>query len=104
MQKGEMILDKLYSVQLYDYYDTRCYDPIRVLGSSHFNGFLIANLRSKLVFNLQNEEGSVIIPFENIKWMVPFYKPEKKEQLNWRDHIEKQDKIKKEKKEEYNWE
>ena len=23
-------LDKLYSVQLYDYYDSHCYDPIRV--------------------------------------------------------------------------
>ena len=77
--KSELILDTLYSVQLYDYYDSRCYDPIRVLGSSHFNGFLIANLRSKLVFNLQNEEGSVIIPFENIKWMVPIREKEKKE-------------------------
>ena len=56
-KNSEMILDKLYSVQLYDYYDSRCYDPIRVLGFSHFNGFLIANLRSKLVFNLQNGEG-----------------------------------------------
>ena len=71
MQKGEMILDKLYSVQLYDYYETCCLDVFRVLGSLHFNGFLIANVRSKLVFNLQNGEGSVIIPFENIKWMVP---------------------------------
>lgn len=71
MQKDEMILDKLYSVQLYDYYDSHCYEPIRVLGFSHFNGFLIANFRSKLVFNLQNGEGSVIIPFENIWWMAP---------------------------------
>lgn len=76
--KSKLILDTLYSVQLYDYYDSRCYDPIRVLGSSHFNGFLIANLRSKLVFNLQNGEGSVIIPFENIRWMVPIKEKEKK--------------------------
>ena len=75
-KNNEMILDKLYSIQLYDYYDSRCYDPIRVLGSSHFNGFLIANLRSKLVFNLQNGEGSVIIPFENIRWMVPIKEEE----------------------------
>ena len=75
-----MILDKLYSVQLYDYYETRCLDVFRVLGSSHFKGFLIANVRSKLVFNLQNEEGSVIIPFENIKWMVPIKEKEKKEE------------------------
>lgn len=81
--KSELILDTLYSVQLYDYYDSRCYDPIRVLGSSHFNGFLIANLRSKLVFNLQNGEGSVIIPFENIRWMVPIKEKDKKEEYDW---------------------
>ena len=75
-----MILDKLYSVQLYDYYEAYCLDVFRVLGSSHFNGFLIANVRSKLVFNLQNGEGSVIIPFENIKWMVPIKEKEKKEE------------------------
>ena len=85
MKNSEMILDKLYSVQLYDYYDSRCYDPIRVLGSSHFNGFLIINLRGKLVFNLQNGEGSVIIPFENIRWMVPIKEKEKKEEkeIDW---------------------
>ena len=32
-KNNEMILDKLYSVQLYDYYDSHCYDPIRVLSS-----------------------------------------------------------------------
>jgi hypothetical protein len=87
MQKGEMILDKLYSVQLYDYHDTHCYDPFRVLGSSHFNGFLVANVRSKLVFNLQNGEGSVIIPFENIKWMVPIKEQEKKGDT-WLDDLQ----------------
>ena len=80
MKNSEMILDKLYSVQLYDYYETSCYDAFRVLGSSHFNGFLIANPRSKLVFNLQNGEGSVIIPFENIRWMVPIKEKEEKEE------------------------
>lgn len=75
-----MILDKLYSVQLYDYHETCCLDVFRVLNSSRFNGFLIANVRSKLVFNLQNGEGSVIIPFENIKWMVPIKEKEKKEE------------------------
>ena len=64
--KSELILDTLYSVQLYDYYDTRCYDPIRVLGSSHFNGFLIANVRSRLIFNLQNGE--------HHRWWYPVYK------------------------------
>ena len=84
-----MILDKLYSVQLYDYYETCCLDVFRVLGSSHFNGFLIANVGSKLVFNLQNGEGSVIIPFENIKWMVPIKEKEKKEEKErtWLDDL-----------------
>lgn len=85
------------------YYSSRC-DIIKVMGKYHFIGRLVVHLNNKLVFNLNNEDGSVIIPFENIKWMIPFYKPEKKEQLDWRDHVEKQDKIKKEKKEEYNWE
>lgn len=83
MRKGEMILDKLYSVQLYDYVETNYLDVFRVLGSSHFNGFLIINIRGKLVFNLQNGEGTVIIPFENIKWMVPIKEKEKKEEYNW---------------------
>ena len=82
---GDLILDKLYSVQLYDYYDSHCYDTIRVLGSSHFNGFLIVNFRSKLVFNLQDGEGSVIIPFENIKWMVPIKEKEKEKECDWSD-------------------
>lgn len=90
MQNGEMILDKLYSVQLYDYYETCYLDVFRVLGSLHFNGFLIANVRSKLVFNLQNGEGSVIIPFENIKWMVPVKEKEKKEKKEkaWLDDLQ----------------
>ena len=85
MKNSEMILDKLYSVQLYDYYETRCYDAFRVLGSSHFNGFLIANIRSRLVFNLQNGEGSVIIPFENIRWMVPIKEEESELVLTAKD-------------------
>ena len=57
---------------------------------SHFKGFLIANVRSKLVFNLQNGEGSVIIPFENIKWMVPIKEKEKKEEKEraWLDDLQ----------------
>ena len=66
MRKSEMILDKLYSVQLYDYYETCHLDVFRVLDSSHFNGFLIANVRSKLVFNLQNGE--------HHRWWYPVYK------------------------------
>ena len=85
MKNSEMILDKLYSVQLYDYYESRCYDAFRVLGSSHFNGFLIANLGGRLVFNLQNGEGSVIIPFENIRWMVPIKEEESELVLTAKD-------------------
>ena len=76
MKDNEMILDKLYSVQLYDYLEINYLDAFRVLGSSRFNGFLIVNVLGKLVFNLQNGEGTVIIPLENIKWMVPIKEEE----------------------------
>ena len=76
MRKSEMILDKLYSVQLYDYLEINYLDVFRVLASSRFNGFLIVNVLGKLVFNLQNGEGTVIIPIENIKWMVPIKEEE----------------------------
>ena len=76
MRKSEMILDKLYSVQLYDYLEINYLDVFRVLDSSHFNGFLIANFRGQLIFNLQNGEGTVIIPVENIKWMAPIKEEE----------------------------
>ena len=90
MRKSEMILDKLYSVQLYDYLEINCLDVFRVLDSSHFNGFLIANVRGKLIFNLQNGEGTVIIPIENIKWMVPIKEKEKKEKKEkaWLDDLQ----------------
>lgn len=80
MRKSEMILDKLYSVQLYDYHEINYLDVFKVLGSSHFNGFLIANGRGQLIFNLQNRKGTVIIPIENIKWMIPIEEKEKKEE------------------------
>jgi hypothetical protein len=35
-----------------------------------------------VIFNLKDNKGSVILPFENIKWMVPLYKSEKKEEYN----------------------
>ena len=77
--KSELILDTLYSVQLYDYHEINYLDVFRVLGSSHFNGFLIIYAGGQLVFNLQNGEGTVITPLENIKWMVPIKEKEKKE-------------------------
>ena len=66
-----------------------CYDPcIRVLGKFHFTGRLVAHLSRKLVFNLKDNQGSVIIPFENVEWMVPtmLKKVEKKEEdFSWED-------------------
>lgn len=100
-----LVEDIWYIVQLHDddFYSSP-YPPIKVEGKFRFIGKLIVHVGNTVVFNLQDGKGSVVLPFEFIKWMVPLYKPEKKEQLNWRDHVEKQDKIKKEKKEEYNWE
>lgn len=97
--------DIWYTVQLQDdgFYSSP-YPPIKVEGKFRFIGKLIVHLGNTVIFNLQDGKGSVVMPFNFIKWMVPLYKPEKEEQLNWREHVEKQDKIKKEKKEEYNWE
>lgn len=78
-----LILDKMYSVMLHDGWKHRYCDPFLVLGSAHFDGTLIIHTQGKLVFNLQNGEGSVIIPFENIKWMVPIKEKEREEEYNW---------------------
>ena len=52
------------------------YDPyrkqvIKVEGKYHFIGRLVVHLDNKLIFNLKDRKGSVILPLENIKWMVP---------------------------------
>ena len=80
---SDLICDKMYSVMLHDGWRHRYCDPFLVLGSAHFNGTLIIHTQGKLVFNLQNGEGSVIIPFENIKWMVPIKEKKKEEEYNW---------------------
>ena len=74
-----------YSVMLKDdYYDIRYnYPLIKVEGKFHFVGKLIIYTGGRLVFNLEDNKGSVIIPFSFIDWMVPLYKPEKKEEYNW---------------------
>ena len=79
---SELICNKMYSVMLHQGWSHRYCDPFSVLGSAHFNGTLIIHMQGKLVFNLQNGEGSVIIPFENIKWMVPIKERERKEEYD----------------------
>ena len=83
--ESHLITNKLYSVMLYDGWEHKCCDPFLVLGSTHFNGVLIAHSLDKLVFNLENNKGSVIIPFENINWMVPL--PEEKVERDWLDDL-----------------
>ena len=63
------------------------YDPcIVVFGKFHFIGRLISQPPGKLVFNLKDNQGSVIIPFNNVEWMVSTTKVEnKKEDYSWED-------------------
>ena len=72
--ENKLIKDKWYRVQLED---NPCFFhdlfPIRVMGKYHFIGCLIAHINGKLIFNLEGDEGSVILPFENIQSMVPYY-------------------------------
>ena len=84
--QNELICNKMYSVMLYDGWKHKYCDPFLVLGSAHFNGVLIAHSLDKLVFNLEDSKGSVIIPFENINWMVPLPE-EKKFERNWLDDL-----------------
>lgn len=89
IENQSLITDKLYSVKLYDYYfhNNKSIDCFKVLGCTHFNGTLIAHSHGKLVFNLEDNKGSAIIPFENIKWMVPLYK-KKEEGRTWLDDLQ----------------
>ena len=83
--KNSLICNKMYSVMLHQGWRHEYCDPFLVLGSAHFNGVLVAHALNKLIFNLQNGEGSVIIPFENIKWMVPIKEKEKGKECDWSD-------------------
>lgn len=79
-----LVEDIWYTVQLNDdgFYSSP-YPPIKVEGKFRFIGKLIVHLGNTVIFNLQDGKGSVVLPFNFIKWMVPLYKPEKKEEYNW---------------------
>ena len=84
--ENKLIKDRWYRVQLED---DPCFSrdlfPIRVMGKYHFIGYLINHINGKLIFNLKDDKGSVILPFENIQSMVPYYDPikEKTEDCSW---------------------
>ena len=68
MENG-LVKDIWYSVKLREEYHYR--PPIKVEGKFHFVGKLIVHLNNKVVFNLQDDKGSVVLPFDFIEWMVP---------------------------------
>lgn len=71
-REDRLVEDKWYRVHLeYDPY--RDSEIIKVNGKHHFIGRLVVHVGNKLVFNLNNGEGSVIIPFDKVRWMVPLY-------------------------------
>ena len=86
-----LVEDIWYTVQLHDdgFYSSP-YPPIKVEGKFRFIGKLVAHLGSKVVFNLQDGKGSVVLPFNLIEWMVPFYKkeePKKKKERSGLDDL-----------------
>ena len=85
-KEDRLIENRWYQVGLGDDYCSLRYEPIKVMGKYRFIGRLIVHLNNKLIFNLKDNEGSVIIPFENIKWMVPIYDAKMKEEVcPWED-------------------
>lgn len=87
--EDRLIEDRWYRVRLEDDYCSSRYELIKVIGKYHFIGRLVVHLNDKLIFHLKDNEGSVILPFENIKWMVPFYDAkmikEKEKDCSWED-------------------
>ena len=83
--ENKLVEDRWYRVQLEDDLRSSNYLPILVMGKYHFIGYLIVHINGKLIFNLKDNEGSVILPFENIQSMVPYYNPikEKTEDCSW---------------------
>ena len=83
-----LLEDIWYSVQLKDDYGFKhgC-PPVKVEGKFHFVGKLIVHVGNQLVFNLQDDKGSVVLPFNLIEWMVPYYKNPKKEERSWLDDL-----------------
>jgi hypothetical protein len=77
-----LVEDIWYSVMLKDdYYDVRYYyPPVKVEGKFHFVGKLIVHIGNQLVFTLEDNKGSVILPFNFIHWMVPLYKKKEKKE------------------------
>ena len=81
-----LVEDIWYAVQLHDdgFYSSP-YPPIKVEGKFRFIGKLIVHLGSKVVFNLRDGKGSVVLPFDFIKWMVPLYIKEEEKDCPWED-------------------
>ena len=80
-RENGLVEDIWYIVQLQDDISySSPYPPVKVEGKFRFIGKLIVHVGNTVVFNLQDGKGSVVLPFDFIKWMVPLYKPEKKEE------------------------
>ena len=80
--------DIWYSVQLRENPSFRYDYPVKVEGKVHFVGKLIVHVGNQLIFNLQDDKGSVVLPFNLIEWMVALYKvPKKKEERSWLDDL-----------------
>lgn len=77
----DLIENIWYTVQLHDDGFYSCpYPPVKVEGKFGFIGKLITVLDGRVIFKLQGRKGSVVLPFNFIKWIVPLYK--KKEEYN----------------------
>lgn len=77
-RENGLVEDIWYIVQLQDdgFYSSP-YPPIKVEGKYNFTGKLIVHVGNQLVFNLKDGKGSVVLPFDFIKWMIPVYEPGK---------------------------
>ena len=76
-----LVEDIWYYVMLKDNYDfIYNYPPLKVEGKFYFVGKLIVHIGGKLVFNLEDNKGSVILPFSFIDWLVPLYKKKEKKE------------------------
>ena len=84
-----LVEDIWYSVMLKDDYDFRYYHfPVKVEGKFYFVGKLIVHVGNQLVFTLEDNKGSVILPFNFIHWMVPLYKKKEKKEGDWLDDLQ----------------
>lgn len=76
-----LVEDIWYSVMLKDDYDFMYnYPLLKVEGKFYFVGKLIVHVGNQLVFNLEDNKGSVVLPFNFIYWMVPLYKKKEKKE------------------------